>query len=539
MIEIAFLRRDRTFQTCKFPLADRDAPHKLLKLLNSFDARLPDETSAARRFVEALVRSIPAASVTATSCPGWRDHARGFVMPCRMYGTAVGRFVWDGSAGSREFGAICGTLAEYQRGVLKPALQSTHLTVAILLELAAPLVGYVEGRLRRHLMAETALFHWAGDTSTGKTTLARAAQSVIGNPRSFADYRASERRIAEEAFHHNDLVAVFDETEHLDERPALYAKMKMISQCLTSGRSKQITNGLQGSLPDLRWTCFGISTGPLTQAAVAGGLNKPRHGQTARFIDILVPSANAGGIMDHFASQRLSADMPADLIKQIDDCTVENHGVLFDAWVEHLLTVDVADQVERILSGFAKELSGGEGGLAGRLAPKLALFYAAADVAIDAGLLPWPKQWCRYAVEQTYRNALVVRDPTIWQLSRVVLEVDRAVRDQGFFPRVRAKLRGVPDIALTQTALGFIVEGGQSAGGYLIPNRLRRIGAMDANMQRRVADAICDQALGPTSGGRLFRSFKFGHECKFRAWRFTPASLDAAVQTAKATLNNG
>ena len=536
-IEIRFERRDGSWHTCRFPGADRDSPYKLLRLLHSLDARLPNEGMLARRFADDLIRATPATAVIATTCPGWRDHARGFVMPGRMYGTAEHRFVWEGETVSPDKGALSGSLDAYRRGVLAPARQSTHLTVAILLALAAPLVGYVEGRQGRRLLAETALMHWAGETSTGKTTVARVAQSVIGCPAELSDYRLTERSIAEEAYHHNDLVAVFDETEHLDSAADLFAKMKMISQCITGGRSKQITRTLRGSLPDLRWTCFGVSTGPISQASAASQLNKLRHGQNARFVDIIVQAASDGGIFDELVgfSEGAKSEASARLVRQVDECISAHHGVLLDQWISHLLSRDVSPDVERLTDHFAAHLAGTEGGLNGRLARKFAILYAAASIAIDAGLLPWSKAWARYAITRIYRNALAVRDPAITFVNRTVLLLNDAVCSGELFPRVRETHQGVPSISLAKEAVGFIVKDGRRKGGYLIPERLRAFGAREQGIQRRVAEAICEPNESPsTSGAPLFRAADEGRCFKVRAWRFTPKSLASAVELARA-----
>ena len=371
------------------------------------------------------------------------------------------------------------------------------------------------------------MMHWAGETSTGKTTVARVAQSVIGSsdPSALADYRLSERRIAEQAYHRNDLLAVFDETEHLDDAADLFAKMKMITQCVTGGRSKQITAALHGAFPQLAWTCFGVSTGPMTQVSLARQLDKLRHGQAARFVDISVGSPRDGGIFDTLSA--VNGATPAQLVKQIDDCILTHHGVLLDAWIRHLLAVDVSEGVERLAHAFASELAGNVGGLEGRLAIKFGLLYAAAMIAIDAGLLPWSKSWARTAIICVYRNAVSTRDPAAGTVDKVVRALAEAVKSSERFPRINPTQNGVPPVLLSPRAIGFIVPGGRSGGGYLIPARLSVLGIDDPDVQRRVRDAIKDQP--GDSGSSLFRGVEDGERFKIRGWRFTPSSLAAAA----------
>ena len=115
--------------------------------------RLPGHRKASLAFVESLIRATPKEAVKVVSKPGFRDGAKGFVMPTRMYGTVIGRFVWDDNFADPAFAEIKGDLAQYRKGVLKPVLCSPFLSFAILIALAVPLPSYVEqkdGRASLH-----------------------------------------------------------------------------------------------------------------------------------------------------------------------------------------------------------------------------------------------------------------------------------------------------------------------------------------------------------------------------------------------------
>ncbi len=235
--------------------------------------------------------------------------------------------------------------------------QSSPLVIAVLIPLASALPGYVEGRQRRRLLSETAVFHFAGETSSGKSTLARVAQSVGGQPDEYCDYRATMRAISEEAHGRNDFVAIFDEAEFEDlSEQQTFQKMKLISQGVTVGKSKSITRALNGTYPRLQWMCFGISTGPETQAAIAGRLMRQRFGQAARFFDVAVPPAADGGIFDAVTMREDDAgpsEASARAVQRVGATIDENHGVLFEAWIAYLLPGDVSARAMRLSDAFA------------------------------------------------------------------------------------------------------------------------------------------------------------------------------------------
>jgi hypothetical protein len=241
-IEIRFRTRGRKRDTIIMSARDRSEFEKIRRELCARDARLPDDRKASTDFVEKLLRATPKQAVEVVSKPGFRDSATGFVMPARMYGTAEGRFVWDDNFADPAFGEVKGDLAQYQEGVLRPALASPFLSFASLISLAAPLPSYVEQKDGcGKLVPEGAIFHFAADSSAGKTLSANVTLSVFGSPAVTTDYESTPRGVAEACYGRNDLVMVLDDTESgaLDDHEVL-KKMTLYGQRLPSGRSKVI-----------------------------------------------------------------------------------------------------------------------------------------------------------------------------------------------------------------------------------------------------------------------------------------------------------
>ena len=104
------------------------------------------------------------------------------------------------------------------------------------------------------------------------------------------DYEVTARGVAEACYARNDLLMVLDDTETAAlEDNELFRVMMLIGQRLPSGRAKTIArSAAKAGFPAMNWFCFGVSTGPETQADLAQRLGKKRHGQRVRFIDLPV-----------------------------------------------------------------------------------------------------------------------------------------------------------------------------------------------------------------------------------------------------------
>ena len=252
-IKLGFLTRSGKRDTIIVPARDRSEFEKIRRELCARDARLSMDRKVSLQFVERLIQATPKYAVEVVSKPGFRDGANGFVIPARRYGSSKGCFRWDANFSDPVFGEIKGDLAQYRGGVLKPALASPFVSSAILIALAAPLCSYTEQKDGRgKLLSEAAIFHFAGESSSGKTTLARITQLVFGSPNITTDYEATPRGVAEAAYARNDLVVTLDDTENsgLGDRELLNF-MKFFAQRLVSGRSKAIAKAAGG--------CFSVS----------------------------------------------------------------------------------------------------------------------------------------------------------------------------------------------------------------------------------------------------------------------------------------
>ena len=219
-----------------------------------------------------------------------------------------------------------GNLEAYQQTVLTMAQSSPYLSLAILIVLVVSLVDYVEMKLRVRLLSETAVFHFAGETSSGKKNSRESRPVGIRLAEIDTDYEASDRGIAEHAYRRNNLALVVDDTESLalSDRATL-DKMLKLAQHLPRSRAKAISGrSVRSDLPDLRWSCNAISSGPETVAELAARLRRRRHGDRARLLDVKLPSAKDGGIFGSpVTANRRPAGDSADLVRRTRSSDLE------------------------------------------------------------------------------------------------------------------------------------------------------------------------------------------------------------------------
>jgi len=539
-IEIGFYTRDGRQQIVRIDNASRSDFDRTRRELDSRHARLPNDKKQALAFVESLIRATPTAPVIACASPTFCNGATGFVMPRKQYGSAVGAFVCDATSAPPDFGAIRGELGDDSRDVLSAALSSPYLTLAILTPLASMLLGYVEQKARVRLLSETAIIHFAGESSSGKTTLASVARWVFGSPNIETDYEASDRGIAEHAYRHSNLALIVDDTESAGMGDhETWNKMQKIAHHVPRGRGRAISGrAARSDLPELRWTCFGISSGPETFAELAARLRHSRHGDRVRMLDIKIPPTAAGGIFgsDVTASGRRVEDSAA-MVTMIENAILRCHGVLIDAWIDYLVGHDVAARVQELVDEFVNANAGGEDGLEQRFAKKFAVLDAAGVIGVEAGLLPWPRDWPMRAVRHCYLNSREIRDPEGVAVNRALKRLARVLAAPVRFPRVKEARGHYPRWGDKQVGFRLVAEDGMRT--WIAKDRLHLITDPEDFISHRVFDKLVQmrfvQSSANATASRQFRvRVESGEIQKVRLWRLNVNRLCAWASPALA-----
>ena len=185
-----------------------------------------------------------------------------------------------------------------------------------------------------------------------------------------------------------------------------------MTQYVPEGHSKEISKTAENQgLSRTSWSTFALSSSPSPTDRVGQGANT---GQKVRFMDLILPLPSSGGIIDNFPKDADPRQFAKETVQTLEELIAVNYGHLFPAWIDVLLSDDLSDELiqwrDKFVAGVCKQESGYEL----RFARKFAIIYAAGKIAVDRGLLDWPKNWPAQAISKCYHNAIRVlrRDET-------------------------------------------------------------------------------------------------------------------------------
>lgn len=297
-------------------------------------------------------------------------------------------------AGPTPFGHCRGTANEWRATVGRCARQSTMLSFSVMTAFAASLAAHAR-------LPEGVLFNIFADSSNGKTTCARVAMSVAGNPADIGSYHASPRGLEEAAALSNGYPMLTDDMEKISDDPKKV--LQHVNHVVTGGKSKRLSQVTKDQLPPLEWTCFGLSTSPQSMAETMRRAGKsPTLGDRVRFPDIPFPTDNQGGLFDLVdGGAPLTLEQNQAWLNEVEKGIAANYGHVFEEWRRKILrrikTEDVAERVD----AFRRGLPNGNKA-EGRLLQKFALVAVAGDLASQHGILDWPVGHSQAVVERVW-----------------------------------------------------------------------------------------------------------------------------------------
>ncbi|UOO83275.1 DUF927 domain-containing protein [Uruburuella testudinis] len=256
-----------------------------------------------------------------------------------------------------------GSLEQWQAEIAQYAAGNSRLCLALGTAFAAPLLSL--------LNAEAGGFHLYGDSSDGKTTAARVALSVWGNPsETLMTWQGTGLAFSNTAAARNDGLLVLDEINQAAPRVignTVYGIMNGIN------KAQGAKDG--GNRHQSRWRVLLLSTGEKTPDSIMQGLHDTEWnaGQAARLPSI--PAFAKHGIYDtlhHHASG-------AELSEHLQQAAAHYHGTAGCAFIRQINT-DTPAKVQERINAFMQtmpELSG----QARRVAKRFALAAAALELA--------------------------------------------------------------------------------------------------------------------------------------------------------------
>jgi AcrR family transcriptional regulator len=274
------------------------------------------------------------------------------------------------------------------------------LTFGIGLAFAGPLLQLVGQR-------EGAIFYLAGQTTTGKTLTELAGLSAIerANRKLLLTHDASDRGIEEDCAVHNDLLQIIDEISRMiGSQAECREKVRRLAHKITGGGgTRRSAKARQDpDLADLSWRLTCLWSGEYSLGAEFLGRERAR-GELVRLIEIPVPKPE-NGIFDRLSSVQIPR---TELVNGAELTIKENFGHPIRAFVEQLVSNPEAHtrRATELIDKFLQKVGAGSDPWARRFASKFAVVYAAARLAAELKIAPWPPGHPFKCVERLYKAA--------------------------------------------------------------------------------------------------------------------------------------
>lgn len=312
---------------------------------------------------------------------GWIKGA--YALPDTAIGPDGDKIIFDDSTLRENHYSVAGTLDGWRDEIAAKATGNP----AMILALSA---GFV-GPLLRLLRIGGGGLHFVGESSTGKSTLLKAAASIWGSPKEgefMRSWRTTDNGLEGVAASRNDNLLVLDELGQCQSGTTA----GQIIYMLGNGEGKQRATRSGYARRVRKWQLFILSSGEKTVESFIGEDGKEAAaGQLIRLLDLQVNTGQYGiwtnlhGLTGDNAGARFS--------NSISQAALKHHGHAGRAFITRLandcaLRAGLEAEFKRYLAmdEFATE---GTDGQPKRAAERLALAALAGELATSIGITGW------------------------------------------------------------------------------------------------------------------------------------------------------
>ena len=302
---------------------------------------------------------------------GWCG--QNFVLPEMVFGPDSNDVAFQSGARLHVEYALGGSLEGWRKGVSRKAQGNPILMLAISASFTGALLNLCN--------AEGGGVHLVGDSSSGKSTAARAACSTWGGEQYMRSWKSTDSGMEGVAALFNDGLLVLDEISECDSK-----NIGPITYALTNGRGKQRATRTGAARSITTWRCFVLSSGERTIASsMDEGGYKAKAGQAVRLLDLVVQ--RQFGAWDCLHEEK-SGQAFSDALKV---AALEHYGHAGRAFLQKL-TSDKSDfmkmfEIAKRSTLFATD---GNEGQEKRAAARMALIGMAGELATAYGITEWP-----------------------------------------------------------------------------------------------------------------------------------------------------
>jgi hypothetical protein len=489
-VELKFRNTKGEWSTVTLPRRITSSGHGALQELLDLGAKIPTGRGASAGLAE-VIGIVPERTYQTTAKTGWVG--RSFVLRDVTIGPDADTLIHASrKSPSPPEPATQGNLDRWLDGLREPCRASSYLTFAIGLAFAGPL---------RHLVGqdEGAIFYLRGESSTGKTLTELAGLSTVERATrdSLLTHDATDRRIEEDCAAHNDLLQVIDEISRENSSQAeCRAKVRRLAHKIAGGGgSRRSAKARQDSdLADLHWRLSCLWSGEHSLGVEFLGDVRTR-GELVRLIEIPVPEPE-DGIFDRLHSVQLSR---TKLVLKAEEIVKENFGHAIRTLIKQLVVGREKhnERSTKLIERFIEKVGAGSDPWTRRFAGKFAVVYAAARLAAEFGVAPWPKTHPLKCVMRLYRRARELIATPEESLQDLLIQLAKNASSNNRFPEfqkgkkgarlknsawgVRSKNRdGTPFLAVESRQFDKLVRPAHHAaqvrklliaGGYTVPGK--------------------------------------------------------------------
>jgi putative DNA primase/helicase len=354
--------------------------------------------------------------------------------------------------------------------------------------------------------------HLRGPSSIGKTTIMRAAISVIGNHEQLMrNWRATANAIEAAAMQCSGTMLPMDELSQVSPDEAGQV-VYMLGNGQVKGRATQ-TGEIR---PSKRFKETFLSTGEISlQQHIESGGGKAMAGQAARMIDIPADAGAGLGIFEDLHGRAHGAELSLE----IQQASSQAYGWPIRVWITHLadlaqrskLLADLRTGIARFVNQY---VPAGADGQVARVGRRIALYAAVGEACIDLSILPLKKGEAEWAALKCFQAWLRERGGVgSYETSEALTQVRRYLEVYGDSRFVEISTFDADEVdnpnRLTLMRSGFRKRGEDGhTEFYALPGAFGTDVCSGLN-PRQVAKALKDAGhLIPGPNGKLQRTMR-------------------------------
>ena len=295
-----------------------------------------------RKLIEYLVSAVPSKEIQLIESTGY--YGKAYVRPDMIIGETTSEVMLTTSAKDNAV-VTNGNLEEWIQHVSNYCVGNSRLMFAASIGFASLLL--------KPCNIQSGGFHFAGTSSTGKTTCLRVASSIFGSPQYLKTWRATDNALESVAFKHNDALLVLDELSELSSK-----KAGSIAYMFSHGEGKDRLDKDCNLRSTFRWRTLFLSSGEVDLAAhLLEADDKSKAGQEMRFISI--PANSIDRTHGLFENLHEFSDV-SDFGKHLQENTAKYYGIASIEFIRHVLQANKIEEeykseLQKLKRGYAPE----------------------------------------------------------------------------------------------------------------------------------------------------------------------------------------